>query len=185
MPEITQPLFRCPQDCRACPCRSLHTWWKMGMTWVWHGNLGNRGIRGIRGTCWWVSTGRWRVCRTSLWKPVLKSQDITLDALGHHVFSWCWSFGFLSKHFKIHGLSFSHIRIVVLHVLKGFQAYVVQKDMSTETELNLKQRWCHRGPTARGRKNRTLGTPAMKMLHGKLSSSLKGAWKCPRRERMG
>lgn len=31
-----------------------------------------------------------------------------------------------------------------------FQAYVVQKNMSTETELNLKQRWCHRGPTARG-----------------------------------
>ena len=40
--------------------------------------------------------------------------------------------------------------LVVLRVLKLFQAYVVQNNMSTKTELkdskNLKQRWCYRGP---------------------------------------
>ena len=68
----------------------------------------------------------------------------SLDA-GHSVFSQNIS--------KSYGLSFSHIRIDVLHVLKRFQdvpGICRSKNMSTETELNLKQRWCHRGPTARG-----------------------------------
>ena len=76
----TQPLSRCPQDCRACPCRSLRTW-RLGLATM---ALGIWIPRGSQGTCWWVSTGRWRVCRTSLWKP-----DISrIWRLGHHVASW-------------------------------------------------------------------------------------------------